>query len=791
MNNQGKNLFLLLLLVFTGGFLNAAELTLAENGKTQYKIVIPSSVTSGDKLVLKELQTHLRSMTKTEFPSVEKPVMPTSKRIFLGIAPDNFDINALADQEHCVKTSGDDLYLFGKGPNGTRYAVYDFLVNVLGFRFFDARGGTRIPERTFLRIPELDRKQQFSFSVRRTTMYWLFYHPHSTFFLYRNGQNNWVQPVFKSSPLGSIESTSDDLLHLIPLGHTLPKYLPNDEKGTSGFGWIRNLKVNLWKEHPEYFTLNHAGKRIPDHQYCMSNPELRKLLSHRILETMKRNPQCNLFDVSGRDTPGRFCHCANCLALEKKYGCIGGPLFDFLLEFCPVAERQYPGKLISTLVYRKDQTQKPPKSISKFPDNFVPVFAPIDDNFTKNFAHPDNLGTYEDLKRWTQLCKNVFVWYYTNPYGAQITPPFGNLGRFAEDIRLMKKAGVTGIVAEHDVGVAEMSGFTELQSYVGLRLFQDVSQPWETLVDEFFDFEYGKSASLVKQYWTELEELREVTQVKMSWNPTLSAFDYLTPERLMRWTELFDRIEEMMKEDPARLFNIQRLRLNLDLVLLQKYQSVKTAYPALAVSPETLSRRIRERYKYITETLFSVYPSRKTNGNKRMEENLLIAQIQAQGESIPLPREIFGSFQQNQLFVTIPKVHGRNFIKSGDTAFGWCTMHDNPAPSLPFRSDFHDIAGNRYYSAVAAITDKDLGPRGKYKFYKFGSVKLSPDCEFKMGARSWWQFRASLGNAYVPGSFNNAIIYASLKFEGPAFYKEDAGKPNRVFCDRIVVVRLN
>ena len=34
-----------------------------------------------------------------------------------------------------------DIYLFGGGTNGTRYAVYDFLQNVLGYRFFDARGG--------------------------------------------------------------------------------------------------------------------------------------------------------------------------------------------------------------------------------------------------------------------------------------------------------------------------------------------------------------------------------------------------------------------------------------------------------------------------------------------------------------------------------------------------------------------------------------------------------------------------------------------------------------------------
>ena len=41
----------------------------------------------------------------------------------------------------------------------------------------------------------------------------------------------------------------------------------------------------------------------------------------------------------------------------------------------------------------------------------------------------------------------------------------------------------------------------------------------------------------------------------------------------------------------------------------------------------------------------------------------------------------------------------------------------------------------------------------------------------------------------IAASISEKELWASIKFEGPAFYPEDAGKPNRVLCDRVVVVR--
>ena len=89
---------------------------------------------------------------------------------------------------------------------------------------------------------------------------------------------------------------------------------------------------------------------------------------------------------------------------------------------------------------------------------------------------------------------------------------------------------------------------------------------------------------------------------------------------------------------------------------------------------------------------------------------------------------------------------------------------------------------------IAKVTKKDLGPRGRYKFYPMGEAVLSQDCIFRMGVHDSWDIKTDVGLAWKFGSFNRAKFYASLKFEGPAFYPEDAGKPNRVLCDRVVTV---
>ena len=774
-----------------GGSLVLNIVIARDNSKTvEYTIVHPKEMTDGDRFVLNELQTHLKKASGRNFIAVSvDQAKPDGRHIFLGIPPKGFDAKTLKDQEHCVMTRGKDLYLFGGGANGTRYAVFDFLQNVLGFRFFDARGGIKIPDlKNTLEFPEVNRRITFSFPIRRTTMYWLFNHPQSIYFLYRNGQNNWVEPVFAQY---GIKSTPDDYFHFYPMAHTLRLYVPLNEKSET-YGWIRKLKMNLWKDHPEYFSLNAVGKRVSNMQVCFSNKDLRKLLAERILKNMERNPKRHSFDVTANDVPGKFCFCKGCLALEKKYRTEAGPLIDFLLEFCPIAAEKYPGKWITALAYRKNQSEKPPAGIEKMPDNFVPVFAPIDDNFAQDWNHPDNRETFENLKRWKKLCRNVLIWYYPGSYGQTIPFPQGSIERFANDIRLAKKVGITGFVCEHDVGVPEMVGFSELLSYVGLQLFQDCDKPLDVLIREFTDFEYGPAAPLMRKYLDELENLRKKGKVFREWNASPAKYQYLTPENLVRWNNYFNEMEKLTANSPELRFNVQRVRICLDYAMLQKYALIRKYQPDLKLSLDELKKRIDTVFKKSTDRFYaSAFTGRKNTKQKNLENSLLVLSIQNAVDSKPLPKDIFGKYPQDSIFVTIPRVSGKLFVKDPEAAFGQSSVYTDK-PQLPFRADFENFHGKySYRTGIRYVKKEDLGPRGQYKFYDCGKIILTPNCSFRMGTGTWWDFKTALNNAYIAGSFGNAIVYASLKFEGPLYYKEDAGKQNKVYCDRVVVVRLD
>ena len=79
------------------------------------------------------------------------------------------------------------------------------------------------------------------------------------------------------------------------------------------------------------------------------------------------------------DYGGKFCYCPECLKREKQYGTPCGAFFEFLAEISREIKKDYPLLKIATLAYRKEQTEIPPKGLL-FPDNFVVIFAPIDDN---------------------------------------------------------------------------------------------------------------------------------------------------------------------------------------------------------------------------------------------------------------------------------------------------------------------------------------------------------------------------------------------------------------------------
>jgi len=123
----------------------AGEITLAAGGKTEYVIVIPESATTQEQKAAEELQQWLGEMTGAEFAIVSDAQPPQDKEISVGrtsrLAAANLAIanKDLGDEGYAIAVKGDRLFLTGGKKRGPIYAVFAFLEEDLGCRWYTAK----------------------------------------------------------------------------------------------------------------------------------------------------------------------------------------------------------------------------------------------------------------------------------------------------------------------------------------------------------------------------------------------------------------------------------------------------------------------------------------------------------------------------------------------------------------------------------------------------------------------------------------------------------------------------
>lgn len=635
-----------------------------------------------------------------------------------------------------------------------------------------------VPTHLSLSIPALERREKPAFEYRYMS-WWHQIKPEKYYFYIRNRYNRGINPgelrTEASRPVAVNNITPD----IGPGVHTLEFYMNPTERYHPAFAPFPKPRYNgLFEKFPTYFSMNQAKKRVKNQQVCFSNKNMRKLLTEQITDVIRASGSKGIMSLDANDVPGHFCYCEECKQLEKKYGCVSGPLFDYLIELCRYLETHFPDVMVKTLAYRKAQSEAPPKNITKLPDNLIVVFAPIDDNFAATLKHPANQETYENLKQWCRMSRHVWVWYYTNPY-AQERPPFGGTEKLCQDIKNIYDAGVTGTQFEHGGGASEGLNFSELQTWLMAKLFQNPNQDYAILINEFTDFYYGDAAPLMRIYMKELEQHRKEMKLHLSWNARISEFKYLNPKNLVKWQKIFDQMELLTEGNEENLFHVQKVRVSLDLVTIGKYQAVKKAFPDFKPNLTGLEKRFRTVYSEMLTLKAPLTEQRHlTRIDKILKRKLILANLK---ESIPLP-SIFDAFAKDDIRQAIP-VH--KIKKNSQAAFG--IVQGGKNNELPFTCGLHDKINKKWISP-ASIQKKNIKP-DRFAFYKLSRSILTPQCLF-WGSQKW-SISISLDQFYEAGHPNQEWdIYASLKFEGPLYGSKDNSIPNRVFCDRIVLVKV-
>ena len=754
------------------GILSAAQLTLSENGKANYILVPPANATAMEQLAVRELQTYLKKSTGANF--YQKGTAPVGKII---LKRDS----SLKPDESAIKINGKDLILSGGDEWGVLYAVYSFLENQVGVRWFSPYGHEKVPSHKTLKIEFKDYKQKPAYINRALIGSSYYKFPDSSMFFLRNRlniNNSLKNPGYPGSKTKIVEQGSQC--------HTLFYYIP-PAKGRYPKGLKFKEEKYYFKDHPEYFSMDKSGKRTMNMQLCFSNPGLRKEFTRRFLEHAELTGGKGMYSISAQDWPGKFCCCKDCDALEQKYRCTAGPILDYIIELCNTVKDKYPEMLISTLSYRKQQAEVPPYlgEGKRMPDNFVCVFAPIDDDFSKTLTHKNNQGTLANLKAWAKITDKILLWYYPVVYGGVL--PSGCVERSMRDTRIMFDAGATGSYYEHDVGVFAGLNFSDMMTWMFLKLYQNPNTDYKVLMKEFCDFYYGAAADDMISYINDLDRLTAEIPVSRSWN----SGDYpelFKEQNLIRWQKLFERMLKKTAKDPEVQKRIKDVRIALDLASMKyHYRSLRKKAPALFPAVPEMKKRITAA---LEDSVSRRVPANMPVLRKQWQKSVLSAletfSVLAAVEPKPLPAPLDKVDPSKIRQVFAKQVNRCGFEKTADAAFGQAIYDNKKGFELPFTCGFYDIAGKRFL-LTRKIQKHEIVP-DRYALYKVGEAPISS--QNNLWTMSTWRAGIDLNSLYIPGEAPDKKyeIWISLKFEGPGYSPKSKAKTNRVWIDRAVVV---
>ncbi len=453
-----------------------AEFTIASRGKAACVIVQQPGATLAESNAVRELAATLQQITGAAFHIQEgKDANVPERAIIVGPGPvastlfPEVPLDKFGPEELIMKVKGGRLLLAGGRPRGTLYAVYHFLQDQCGVRWW-APWATTIPNRRSLRVPELDVRSRPAFEYREP--FWFAgFEPHWKAHNAANGENRPIPEALG----GCIKYKG--------FCHTFYPLVPPEKH---------------FAAHPEWYSLI-KGKRTHDNaQLCLSNPELRDFVVQRVKEWLRESPDDKIISVTQNDCHGA-CECPQCKAMDDAEGSPAGSMLAFVNYIAEKIEPEFPDVAVDTFAYQ--YTRHPPKTIHPRP-NVIVRLCSIECNFREPLDHPSNAAFLADLATWSKICNRLYVWDYVTDF-ANYVLPHPNWFVLGPNVRLFRDYGVKGVF-EEGAYAGPGEEMAELRAWVLAQLLWNPQQDDRALIKEFLRGYYGKRAGDILERYLEL-----------------------------------------------------------------------------------------------------------------------------------------------------------------------------------------------------------------------------------------------------------------------------------------------
>ena len=548
-------LVLALFLALATMHLAHASPALALDGHTTYVIAVASDAIPAETKAAHELAEYLNEITGAKFAVLPEANVPaTTPQILVGVGVrvkkllPGRDWVGLGMDGIVQKTVGSNLILAGGRPRGTLYAVYQFLEEQAGVRWW-APGETSVPRTPTLLMPALDvtyvppfkYREHFTTSVQRDPL-----------FATRRRENGHHQAQVEA--LGGHYS-------ILGFVHTFDQLLP---------------PAKYFKDHPEWYSdINNGGKpstpqsKLPPpqtSQLCLTNEAARSELTRVALEWIRKNPDAGMISISQNDNRNR-CTADADLALEAQEGSPSGPLLHFVNAVAKDIEKEFPDFLVETLAYW--HTRKPPL-IERPHRNVLVRLCSIEADFSRPLDSETNRDFSADLNGWKALTPNLFVWDYMTNF-INVIWPHPNLRVLGPNLRYFAANNVIGVFEQGDAYSNGVGDFVQLRAWLVSHLMWNPQRDEKRLTGEFLLGYYGAAAPHLQAYLDLINDAFLRSGLRLSTFQTNHS--YLTLEVMNQATRHFRDAEQAVAGDPLRARRVRRERLSLDHVWIVGYEA--------------------------------------------------------------------------------------------------------------------------------------------------------------------------------------------------------------------------
>lgn len=514
-------------------------LVLADHGRSDYRLVLPSDAVPSERHAAEEFQKFFKEISGAEMPIGTEADPAGTHEIALNargrIAAADPELAKAAPGRDgfAIRTKGNRLLIVGDRPRGTLNAVYTLLEEQLGCRWF-TREISRIPKRERVELGPLDVTYTSPFEYREDYYTEVF-------------DGDWAARHRLNGNHMRLTEAHGGGIHYQPFCHSFDAILsPRDH----------------FAAHPEYFS-EVGGRRRQDYaQLCLSNPDVLRLTIDRVKQWIREHSEAKIISVTQNDN-GLYCHCAACRAIDEREGSPSGSMIAFVNQVAEAIEKDHPEIAIDTFAYQ--YTRKPPKTLRPR-KNVIVRLCSIECCFAHPLATcPQNASFREDIVNWSKICDRLYVWDYVTDF-AHYLLPFPNFDALGPNLEFYAAHGVKGIFEEGNYSGGGGGELSELRAYVLAKVLWNPKANVKNAIEEFTDAVYGEAGPRVREY---LELLQDRVRVQ---GPHVTIWakpdaPYLAGDFLQRAEAIFDAGAKAVK-DPAALKRLRKARVPLDYLRL-------------------------------------------------------------------------------------------------------------------------------------------------------------------------------------------------------------------------------